>query len=478
MRKMLRMRARRGGQVAVFLLMLLVALTFLLLWGVDTHHLVTLKTRTQNASDAASLAAARWQGISLNLIGELNLLHVLALSAGDTNAIEAITNIQARVLFTGPLLGVAAAQVAAKNNGIYANGQLTAAMLQQAQTVAGYGTLINGATALPEPYTDAWKDYSAMLTDLANDGIAAGPNSTFFYGYPVGGHILLLKTFYSAIANQDWCWFYLDEPGLLQSYTDYHWWHALPQIPPPKYYNAEYLPLWLEPITEPLSQILSSTNLDALLAEAEREGVDMSGVIASNVLNSMQTWYIYDTSWWGPWSAMSTSGDNPFPLTGPVKSQYNYAGADSSFSVYATATRLTPGLTSGSQTNAILATSAGKAFGCVGPDGSQVVPTTFGLVMPAFTDTRLIPVDASNSGANDSFDLMWIEHITLHLPIYMAQGPSALPSGCWYCQQLITWENSAFRQAGIAWLAANSNQCIVHVSGGGGGGGGGTSHGH
>ena len=61
----------------------------------------------------AALAAARWQGATLNLVGELNLMHALALSAQDSAAVGAITNLQARLCFTGPLTALIAAQVAA-----------------------------------------------------------------------------------------------------------------------------------------------------------------------------------------------------------------------------------------------------------------------------------------------------------------------------------------------------------------------------
>jgi hypothetical protein len=61
---------------------------------------------------------------------------------------------------------------------------------------------------------------------------------------------------------------------------------------------------------------------------------------------------------------------------------------------------------------------------------------------------RLIPVDASSVPAAGAYDLEWREHIEEHLDDYMEHGPSS--SSCWYCRQLLTWENVAFRQAGIA----------------------------
>ena len=68
---------RRRGQTIVFLLMALTILMFALLWNIDLHRLVAGKSHAQNAGDSAALAAARWQGESLNLIGEL--VYVLSL---------------------------------------------------------------------------------------------------------------------------------------------------------------------------------------------------------------------------------------------------------------------------------------------------------------------------------------------------------------------------------------------------------------
>ena len=117
--KLLSVRCGSGGQTIVFLLMALTILMFALLWNVDLHRLVAGKTHAQNAGDAAALSAARWQGESLNLVGELNLMHALALSANDTAAVDAITSMQARICFTGPLAGLVTAQIAAKNNRVY-----------------------------------------------------------------------------------------------------------------------------------------------------------------------------------------------------------------------------------------------------------------------------------------------------------------------------------------------------------------------
>lgn len=313
-----------------------------------------------------------------------------------------------------------------------------------------------------------------MLDDLAADGIAAGPDSTFFYDDQNGNHVLLNRAFYDAIAGKTWCWFFLNEPDLLAEYTNYSWWPPLPGGTTNHVSGCEFLPLGISPQTTPLKRLISSSDL---LNEASRQNsVDMAGFVATNVMTAMETWYVYDQDWWGPWTLMNTDGSDPFPAIGRVRDQYNYAGADSAFRVHATVNRMTPGLDGGSHTDAVLWTSAAKAFGALGPSDAPILPTRYGLVLPCFSDVRLIPVDASSGGRAGSFDLDWREHINVHLPLYLATGP--LNNDCWYCQQLVIWEDPAFRQEGVTWLSKNSNQCTLPDNGPGGGRGGGSHRGH
>jgi hypothetical protein len=85
-------------------------------------------------------------------------------------------------------------------------------------------------------------------------------------------------------------------------------------------------------------------------------------------------------------------------------------------------------------------------------------------------------VDASPGGAGGSFDISFRRHIEQHLVPYLRDGTSKLHGGCWYCRQLLRWEDASFRQTGVAWLKKNSGRCTVHTQGPGPGGG--TRHGH
>ncbi len=145
----------QSGQVLVFLVMALVIITMLILWHVDLNAILHLKSRTQNAGDAAALAAARWQGVTLNLIGDLNIMQALALSGGDTNAAAQIVEMQARLRYMGPLVGLVAAQQAAKHNGIYVNSAFSAMLLEHADDIRE--VYMDAASGFAEPWPGCWK---------------------------------------------------------------------------------------------------------------------------------------------------------------------------------------------------------------------------------------------------------------------------------------------------------------------------------
>ena len=113
--------------------------------------------------------------------------------------------------------------------------------------------------------------------------------------------------------------------------------------------------------------------------------------------------------------------------------------------------------------NKVVWTAAAKPFGYL---NDHDTPNSEILVLPAFHDVRLIPIDASSAPSGGSFNLAWREHIEGHLANdlinYMANGPQGVQgNGCWYCQQLVTWENQQFRASGLTWLSSNSWECTV-----------------
>ena len=132
---------RESGQVLLtgIIMMLILLLAILLMF--DIHSVVRAKYKTETANQSAALAAADWQKESLNLIGEINLIKAsetmlesddhwpaTQTASGQTAAqirlqklterIGLLTEMQSRVAFLGPLIGFAAAQQAAKRNGM------------------------------------------------------------------------------------------------------------------------------------------------------------------------------------------------------------------------------------------------------------------------------------------------------------------------------------------------------------------------
>jgi hypothetical protein len=461
----------------IFMIMALVILLVIALWNFDLHKTFRIKGITQNGGDAAAVMAARWQGLSLNLIGDLNLMKAMALGSGETMTATAIDNMQARLCYTGPMVALHASQQAAKNNGIFPNADYSNYILDHARVVREEYTARvgpDGSMLFPEPYPGAWTEYADMLELAAHDGVAAGPDNMRLYRDSTGSdHILYQEPFYQAIAGRSWCWFFNNHPDLLTDYRNFFpcWWPPLPEPPISFYMNSEFYSLELVARTTTLfslSQTDASPPLEAIAVERSFD----SATIPQDAWAQTTTWYCYNQRW-GAWDAMNRSAPWPMPLAADLRDQYNYAGADAAVRVEATSARLTPGPDGSTMSNTVTWTAAAKPFGYLNDNDR---PNRFTLVLPAYRSARLIPVDASSAPSGGGFNLSWREHIEEHLPDYMSHGPRQ--RGCWYCSQLVTWERESFREAGAEWLEENSYKCTLPGGNGGGGGGGGRRRGH
>jgi hypothetical protein len=330
------------------------------------------------------------------------------------------------------------------------------------------------SAAFAEPYPNCWQEYAGMLSQVAADGVAAGPDNMQLYSDYAGSHILLMPEFYDAISSYDWCWFFNNEPDLLQDYENFFpcWWDPLPMIPHRQYCNSEIFGLGLIKVDVPLARLTNVTM--SALSQFAQDRLN-TPLQTSRYQDWVWGWYCYDQSVWTSWLAMSPTNGSVFPSTGTVKPQYDYAGADAVVRIEATAELDTPGSSGSTRQNTVVWTAAAKPFGYL---NDHDTPNSDTLVLPAFHDVRLIPIDASSAPDGGSFNLVWRNHIEGHLPTYMAFGPQGVKDyGCWYCGLLNTWENQSFRQSGLLWLSSNSWECTVSL-GGGTGGGGGTSTGH
>lgn len=459
-------RNRRHGQTLIFLLMVLLVLFFAAIWHFDLHKIIYVKTLSQNAGDAAALAAARWQGRTLNLIGDLNIVQAIALMNGDTDAAATVAELQARLCFAGPMIAAMASQQAAKHNRIYVNKQFTEYLEDHADTVRNvYPMMFNddGEMLFPEPFENAWSEYADMIEMLCDHGIAAAPDNMQLYNDRTGGHILLNQDFYDAVNGRDWCWFYFNHSTLLEDYTDYTWWPPLPPlIPNPEPVNSEIFGLGLRRWTS-IDTLATVDTMENLRTIRSLYGTEIDGT----VMTFTATWYAYAPASWSEWTIFEPG--TSFPIVGPVKPEYNVTGADAAIRIETETTRLTPG--SGADT--ITWTAAAKPFGTLN-DG---LVNRYGIVLPAFSDVRLIAVDASSAPSGGSFNLEWRNHIENHLPPYMVSGPDVISSSCLFCQALITWEDPSFREEGCLWLEDNSHLCYT-TGGSGSPSSGGTRRAH
>jgi hypothetical protein len=144
----------KSGQVAIFLVLILAGLALLLALNVDVFTSSRSKIRLQNAADASALALARWQGATLNMIGDLNLARLAAVCQSNENAVAGIGQLQSRLAFIGPTIGFKAANDIAEKNGVRISADMTL------------------GTRLMSEFMEA--GYKRMLDVVLRNGIRAG----------------------------------------------------------------------------------------------------------------------------------------------------------------------------------------------------------------------------------------------------------------------------------------------------------------
>ncbi|MBI4023455.1 MAG: hypothetical protein HY360_00645, partial [Verrucomicrobia bacterium] len=530
-------RVGESGQTLIYLMSVLMVLTLMGLWLFDYNTAATSRIRAQNAADGSALAAAQWQARSLNAIGEINLIKAIntllenvppgpELEAQLTGAPPSqqyaviqsgLDSLQARIGFVGPILAMEAAQQAAKNNGVPNNTVFTSAMQQHADLVA---TVYQDNFTAPSWGAGSWAEsYAKMLHFLGDEGIAAAADNASYYGGSISAsaqaQILLSKAFYRAIAIQNWC--FLED--LLYVYQDYTYWGEITPLPQ-SVTGSEFFNLGVK-FASSDSLIATATGLSDIqfqqlrayfLQELGERNLPLHTDWPQFVPSI--NWAVYSPSSWTNWSKAHYYAAS---VVAEPRAVYDYSGCDAVTAVSirnSMALALTnrgPNWTSwivgganqaaaaasvsrlegfqGSSDLDVKANAAAKPFGKL--PGINEPAYTFRVVLPVFTEVRLMPV-AFASGYGNS-DPNWLIHKLEHLPYngpgdtvaYTHFGPDSLPDDCFYCAQLKKWEDPAFRQQGLDWLAATDplTGALLHdchpppppspIGGGGGGGGGG-----
>lgn len=472
------MRAR-SGQIVLLLVFILVVLTSLVLLNVDIFTSVREKTHIQHGGDAAAIAAAHKQGHILNEIGRLNIQHLVAAIHDETNECRRIVLEQRHLALLEPVEALRLANRAAKKNGMSVRPEF-AAILQRhvndIRTVYAAGGQGPGAP-YPEPFPGAWVDYATAISRVISEGLATGPDNLEFYD-SLSGHLLLNRQFYQAISGKDWCWFFFNNRNLLEDYGSYNDWAPLPVNRENALDNSEVFSLHVISRRISLRSVFSNEEIIELVERYSDETVTGEEIEKSRLISDMEeTWFFFDTGSWRRWfNGLSLADDDygyEFPVVGGIKDEYNVRGCASVCRCIGEVSAVAVDSTAKFHWSA-----AAKPFGAVEDFEGRTAEVTAlnAFVIPAFTDTRLVPLDAVGGQNLGTADFDWVAHIRDHLPVYMEKGPR-YGSACFYCAQLVTWEREFFRREGSTWLKFNSHTCRRPM-GGGPGGRGGTSHGH
>ena len=462
------MKVRRG-QVALYLVAVLVGITCLVLMNVTLYLSVTAKNRAMNAGDAAALAVARHQGELLNRIGMLNLDHLNAVVDGDRARCEEIMREQARLCFLGPLEGIEIGNRAAKDNGAEQGEGMRELFEEHVDDIRLY--YANNPQAYPEPWDGAWAEYAQRLEVALSGELYAGPDNVDFVD-AASGHLLLDKRFYEAVRGHSWCWFHFYAEGLLDRYSGFQDWSPLPgtgeEMRRQKCVNSEIYSLELDARTGS-ALTLFGTNFICRLT-----GRDVGDLLASPLLDDeTQVWYCYGETYWRRWWEIDPDGEWSFPVVGAVRDEYDLRGCAACCRVV----KAIPTLLGSDADQRTEWTGAAKPFGTVADENGKLADVTSlkRLVTPAFSDARLVPLDAVGGRELSTADVDWMHHIRNHLPAYLRSGPDQLAT-CGYCRTLTLWERDILREQARDWLKLNSKTCVR--PGPGTSGRGGTPHGH
>ena len=212
----------QSGQVIITGVIMLLVLLLLLVSIFDIHNVIRAKFKFETAQQSAALAGANWQKNTLNLIGEINLLKACAVMLeGEKNwdiplppaedddgiarrmaiqgRLDQLTEMQTRISFIGPIIGYAAAQQAAKANGM----RVIKSNKEEVTALDSYMTrlqmrLLAGQVAPINNYS-WYEPYVSMLNRISASGIAVMPNARGT-GRPVASpSALAQKNFYLQI---------------------------------------------------------------------------------------------------------------------------------------------------------------------------------------------------------------------------------------------------------------------------------------
>ena len=413
-------RKGKSGQIAILLVLLLAGLVMLFALNVDIFTSSRSKIRLQNAADASALALARWQGATLNMIGDLNLAHLAAVCHSNRSAIAGIVSLQQRLAFMGPTVGFKAANDLARENGVDVSRDMTL------------------ATRLIAEFMD--EGYRRMIDVVLRDGIRAGvDNAAMVRAGTVDPRVD--PDFYAAIRSRDFRTMCLRYAGGA---------HHLPSIPPGA--------------PDPDEIMLSGCNacfgnvgigwesgaayggMIGALADFARdcgidnETINAPGLKTNAMLFAERGWCVYDATEWRDLPAEFSF--SRFPWLTPLKDIYNTSGGSATIRVDGSVA-----LTAvAAQTNGISAQAAAKVLGSAW--GRKVGTTMPPLVLPCFDRSRLVPF---GPGAAGRYGMSNSRHIRGLLGLLGRGGASS------YLGLLDVFNGDEFQSAAEKWYSEHGH---------------------
>ena len=318
----------RNGQVALYLVMALLAIAVLMLVNVNAFLAVRSKNRMMNAVDEATIAAAKHQGCLLNEIGRMNVEHLKAAVLGepwvDGNGEDKMIRLR-ELAFLEPVQGIVRANEAAADWG-YKDGA-------EPRALEGFrdhiGEILNNPDLYPptEGGENLWHLYANALTGALGGSPAVVPSYMEMVN-PGSSGLFASWGFYDVLAAKAWCWFtignnaqYLDgDPSQIEPYE-------VTPVEVPE--NSEVFSLhvtyktWMESgWKEEWGESGFSekwTNFVCQVTGLSPESFSKSSYAASEA----EVWAFYDDMW-RTWS--TTYNPDDFPIAGTIKPEYDVAG--------------------------------------------------------------------------------------------------------------------------------------------------------
>ena len=453
----------RGGQVALYLAMALLAVAVLMLVNVNAFLAVRSKNRMMNAVDGAAIAAAKCQGELLNEIGRLNVEHLRAAIEG--RPWEGSARIR-ELAFLGPVDGIRRANVAAADWGYRDGGEPRA--------LAGFLDHISEIRNNPDLYPPAadgvnyWHLYAGALAG-ALGGVPAVLPGYMEMVNPGSSGLFANHGFYDVLSAKAWCWFTLGgNAGLLDGDPS--------QVEP-----YEITPVEVPENSEVFSlHVTYGTWMDSGWAEEWRgtgfserwtnfvcrvTGLSPESFTNSYAASPTESWAFYDDRW-RTWS--TTYNPESFPIAGTVKPEYDVAGCVASCMMLGHIQQLGRDDEKLDSDKTILVTAEAKPLGTVEDlDGGGRAPVTAynRFIAPSspggriFTEAQLVLMGSVPRSPGCSMEPCWYEHVKKHSP----QNPMA---GCGYCRLWQQWAEPSFRAQIRSWLQQNADSCRPRGTGG------------